>query len=269
MKYKINLISGFKFSFDEITNVLSAVHDNEDENIDVNMISGSTAYNERKVKILISYLVELEIILKRNYQMTKLGLLLYRNDKYIEDKGTIWLLHYIMSSKEYLVIWNRLFNKILSTEYRNREMMMEYFVDLKEELSEYTFNRNIRKEIKMVMDTYINERFSTIGLINEEKGEYSCNLNNSIPDVILLASIVYFRDKYYPGASALSIKDICSSENSPGRLFFLEEPLLRTKLETLKGKGLIGIESRADLDQVRLGSDLTFEGVLEQYYKSL
>lgn len=32
---------------------------------------------------------------------------------------------------------------------------------------------------------------------------------------------------------------------------------------------LIGLESRADLDQVRLGSDLTFEGVLEQYYRSI
>jgi len=37
----------------------------------------------------------------------------------------------------------------------------------------------------------------------------------------------------------------------------------------MKRNGLIGIESRADLDQVRLGSDMTFEGVLEQYYKSL
>ena len=70
-------------------------------------------------------------------------------------------------------------------------------------------------------------------------------------------------------ASALNIKDICNSENSPGRLFFLDESYLRTKLETMKRNGLIGIESRADLDQVRLGSDMTFEGVLEQYYKSL
>lgn len=269
MKYKINFISGFKFSFDEITNVLCAIHEVEKASKNASIISNFTAYNERKVKILISYLIELEMIFKRNYQMTKLGQIVYENDRYIEDRGTIWILHYILSTKESLVIWNRLFNKILSTEYKNREMMMKYFLDLKEELSEYTFNRNIRKEIKMIMDTYIYERFGTIGLINNEEDKYSCNTNSSMPDLILLASIVYFRDKYYAGASALNIKDICNSENSPGRLFFLDESYLRTKLETMKRNGLIGIESRADLDQVRLGSDMTFEGVLEQYYKSL
>jgi len=201
--------------------------------------------------------------------MTKLGQIIYKYDKYFEDNGTIWISHYILSSKEKHVIWNRLFNKVLSTEYKNREMMMDYFVDLKEELSEYTYNRNIKKEIKMVMDTYIYERFGTIVLINNEEDKYSCNTNSSIPDLILLASIVYFRDRYYTGASALNIKDICYFENSPGRLFFLDESFLRKKLEIMKSKGLIGIESRADLDQVRLESDITFEGVLEQYYRSL
>ena len=136
---------------------------------------------------------------------------LIRNDRYIEDGERLHC------HKKNLVIWNRLFNKILSTEYKNREMMMKYFLDLKEELSEYTFNRNIRKEIKMIMDTYIYERFGTIGLINNEEDKYSCNTNSSMPDLILLASIVYFRDKYYAGASALNIKDICNFRKRSSR----------------------------------------------------
>ena len=108
-----------------------------------------------------------------------------------------------------------------------------------------------------------------MGLLEQEHGKYHPIRNQDIPVFILLASIIRFRDVYFTGASAIGINEICDAENSPGRLFFLDESFLRTKLETLKRNGLIGIESRADLDQVRLGSDMTFEGVLEQYYKSL
>lgn len=190
-------------------------------------------------------------------------------DGFLETKGTLWTLHYIISSKEHLVIWNRLFNNILSNDFKDRETMVTYFEDIKTQVSDYTFERNVRKEIKMVIDTYLRERFSLIDLISSSDKGYSYNRNGNIPDLILLSSIIYFRDKYYAGSTTISIKDICHSDNSPGRICFLDESYIRNKLEHLKNLGLLGLESRADLDQVRLGNDLTVESVMEEYYKSI
>lgn len=266
MKYKINFISGFKFSFIEIANVFKALCESANRLKDVAEI---TSYNESKTKILLNFLVESGMTAKRNFKVTVLGETVHKGDGFLENIGTIWLIHYFISSQKKLVIWNRLFNNILDEQPKDREKIFSYYTDLKDHISDYTYERNVRKEIKMVMDVYITERFSMLDLIHYDDNGYCQNRNGSVPELILLAAIIHFRDKYYPGSTAIDLNDICYSDNSPGRIFFLDERFLRNKLESLKNKGLIGLESRADLDQVRLNSDWTFEGVMEHYYKSI
>ena len=156
MKFKINLISGFKFSFVEIANVFNVLCNVSLFDNKLKEVANNTAYNERKTKILINFLVECGTVESRTYEITNIGHIIHEYDAFLEDIGTIWIMHYIISSKEHLIIWNRMFNAVIDNDAKNRENMMIYFHDVKKEIAEYTFERNVRKEIKMVLDAYIN-----------------------------------------------------------------------------------------------------------------
>ena len=94
---------------------------------------------------------------------------------------------------------------------------------MQDSVSENTYKKHLRKEIGIVLDAYINQRLSKLGLLEQEHGKYHPIRNQDIPVFILLASIIRFRDVYFTGASAIGINEICDAENSPGRLFFLDE----------------------------------------------
>lgn len=268
MKNKIQSFNGFKIYFDQISAIFKDKQ-SSDEKIDYDKLTEKTGLNKRKVKILLSYLCDIGFNKKISLKNTELGKLIFSYDPYLENMGTLWLIHYLSASNTYLLVWNRVFSYASIKGAFNREDLIAIFTDLQDNISENTYKKHLRKEIGIVLDAYINQRLSKLGLLEQEDEIYHPIRNQDIPILILLASIIRFRDVYYKGASAIGINEICEAENSPGRLFFLDESFLRTKLEVMKSKSLIGIESRADLDQVRLGSDMTFEGVLERYYKSL
>ena len=76
-----------------------------------------------------------------------------------------------------------------------------------------------------------------------------------------------YRDRHFAGASALTVNDIFAEENSPGRVCGLNEPTVRILLEQLHRSGDVHLESRADLDQVRLCGP-NAEDFIEKYYLS-
>jgi hypothetical protein len=233
------------------------------------LLSDESGYNLRKVKIYLSHLVAFGLIQKVTQKHTSYGEVVSNYDKYLENHGTLWTIHYNLSSNAQLVIWNRLFNGVITGISHDIDYLLINFYDLKGGMAEYTFNRNVKKEIKMTLDTYTDERFSKLELIEKYEGKYKGIKNNKVPNLILLAACITFKDKYYPGATAVDVKELCHANNSPGKVFFLDEDVVRKQLEELKNEGLIGIESRADLDQIRISSDLTVEAVLENYYKTL
>ena len=267
LDYKINFIRGFKMSFTQISLIFNEIY-KSNELTSFKELFQKTSYNESKLKVLLSYLVEFGYIEKKSYAQTKYGNTVYKYDRHLENIGTLWIIHFFLASKRHLVIWNRLFNYILTDQYSLKDNMLIYFEDLKNTLAQYTYDRNIGKELKMVMDIYLEERLSNIDILEMNEHGYIINRNQDVPVLIFLVACVYFRDQYFPGATAISVKDVCYAENSPGRLFFLDELIIRKKLELLKYQGFINLESRADLDQIRIGNDLTFEDILEKYYIS-
>ena len=147
---------------------------------------------------------------------------------------------------------------------------MKIYDFLKDIISEYTYKHHVRKELSTIIDGYINQRLFNLGIIyknEEEQNKYRIARNQDIPNLIFLATCIYFRDKYFSGATALEINEICYGENSPGKIFFLDEYIVRNKLEELKMYKLIDIESRGDLDQIRINTDVNFEYILTKYYK--
>lgn len=263
--YKIQTLNGFKMYFDQIVNVFKAKY-NTEEDINLDKLAGTTGLNRRKARLILNYLADLGLSQKASLKDTELGRIIHQYDDFLEDKGTLWIIHYLQGTNNYIIIWNRVLNYLGSVDTFTREDLLALFVDLETQIGEYTYKHHIGKEIRIILDAYTNQRFSDLYIIEELDKKYKMNRNPEVPSLILLAAIKRYQDLNYPGASSISINEIATAKNSPGRIFFIDEYVFRQKLEELKNQGYIGIESRADLDQIRIRTDKRFEEIIEVYY---
>lgn len=266
MNYKIQALNGFNMYFDQITSVFKTRYET-DGIIDLNQLSASAGLNRRKARTILNYLADLGLSRKITLNKTNLGNIIYKYDDFLQNEGTLWLMHYLQSSNEYLLIWNRILNSLYIKETITRDELMDLFLDLQGQVSNATYNHHIREEVRGLLDAYCNQRFSKLDLLEKEDDYYVVHRNPDVPVLILLCTVIRYKDTHYPGATALSVDEVCNGFNSPGRIFVIDEHIMRAKLEGLKNQGLINIESSGDLDQIRFKEGFTFERVLEEYYK--
>lgn len=264
--YKIQALNGFYMYFDQITSVFKAKYET-DENINLDQLSAITGLNRRKARLILNFLADMGLSQKRSLKRTRLGEIIYQNDDFLQNQGTLWLFHYLQAANRYLIVWNRVMNSLYDLQRFLREDMLLLFLDLEGSISDYSFKHHIGKEIAIILDAYTNQSLSKLNLIEQENGSYIIHRNLDVPDFILLCTIIMYRDTHYPGATALNITEICNANNSPGRIFIIDEYVMRKRLEDLKNTGIIAIESRGNLDQIRFKDELKYETVLEAYYK--
>ncbi len=265
MNYKIQALNGFNMYFDQIISVFKSRYE-ADKNIDLDQLAEVTGLNRRKARTILNFLADLGLSQKRTLAKTNLGNIIIKYDGFLQSEGTLWIMHYLQSANEFMLIWNRVMNTLYSKDTITREEIIKLFENLQGQVSDYTYKHHVGQEVRVLLDAYCNQRFSKLNLIEKEDDYYTVHRNSDVPDLILLCAIILYRDNYYPGATALNIDELCNANNSPGRIFILDEHIMRKKLEGLKNTGIINIESRGDLDQIRFREELKFESVLEEYY---
>ena len=265
MNYKIQALNGFNMYFDQITSVFKTRY-KTDESIDLDQLSVDSGLNRRKARTILNYLADLGLSQKRTLGKTNMGNIVYKYDDFLQNEGTLWLMHYLQSTNEYLMIWNRIMNTLYSKDTVTRDEVIKLFEDLQGQVTDYTYKHHIGQEVRVLLDAYCNQRFSKLNLLEKEDDLHVIHRNSDVPDLIMLCTIILYRDTHYPGATALNINEVCNANNSPGRIFILDEHIIRKKLEALKNTGIINLESRGDLDQIRFREELKFESVLEEYY---
>ena len=265
MNYKIHALRGFNLYFDQVTSVFKAIYETDD-NINLDQLSAITGLNRAKSSILLNFLADLGLSQKRTLKGTKLGKVIHTYDDFLQKDGTLWLMHYLQSTNEYIIIWNRVMNHLFNSDQVTREDLLALFEDLKDDLSEYSYKHHIGKELRIILDAYTNQRLSKLNLLESEDDYYNVHRNSDIPDLILLCAIILYRDTHYPGATAVDVNELCTANNSPGKIFILDEHIIRSKIESLKNTGIFNIESRGDLDQIRFREELNVEAILEEYY---
>ena len=66
----------------------------------------------------------------------------------------------------------------------------------------------------------------------------------------------------------LEIPTLIHADNSPGRLMRQREAYIRKALDELHEAGLLTIESKANLDQIRYKSSITWLDAVRLYYQN-
>ena len=202
--------------------------------------------------------------------VTQLGNIFLKYDQYFLNPGGLWLIHYLISSNPIAVSWSRLFNSITyDIEEFSPTEIIENYRDIQKTMSDKVFRKHGGHELNAILRSYSDYLFKPLGLIVKlEKGTYTVITSEfHIPPLIWLSSILAYRDRFYPGAGSLETNLLVDAHFSPGRLFRQNDEVVRQALDSLHNLGLLTMESRLGLDQVRFKRDVTWITTIARYFE--
>jgi len=268
--YKLQLTKGFFADFSQITRMLAyAVEHWEDGRIPPDAYATSMGISASRVQNLSSLAAAFGLIRPVVLTPTELGSAIHRHDPFLDDLGTLWLLHYLVSSNERYVVWNRLVNQVIHENDRfSTAIARPYYTDLSQFYSEHSMDKHMRKEMGAVWNAYTEQVFRHLGYIRPESEQiYVRDDHEPVPPCIFCAAVLVYRERFLPGAATLDVAMLAHQANSPGRVFDLTERQVRDLLEEVKELGYIYVETRADLDQIRFRDNYDFSDVMRRYYQ--
>lgn len=216
-----------------------------------------------------------------NYEVNKgnfisaTGKIILDNDKYIENKDTLWIIHYnIASNYEYATIWNLFFNNVSEEKFSRRELegMMES--ELEKKIYEHKYSESsLSNDCAVLLQMYFDENkdknpeekmhcpLSELHLITKSRNVY-CRNEVKEKDISCMA-VLYGICGYLENAgliekkdrTSVSIEKLLEGENSPGKLFGINRITLNESLDALEQKGYLTIDRTAGLDTVYFEKD--------------
>lgn len=199
--------------------------------------------------------------LRKNKDNSEFASLLLSNggwDPYLENIGSLWLLHYELVSNNHASIYNLAFNHFRKhrTEF-TKDHLITFLKNRSSESDKLPADSTLETDLGVFLKTYvrptshggrknIEDQFSSLLLElnllkeieeveiteNEKKTWYKFETSNqeSLPNEVFLYSIL--DNKYFKNES-ISIQELLNDENSPGSIFLLTPDALITKIEAL------------------------------------
>lgn len=225
---------------------------------------------------------------RRNQELTELGKIIYENDPYMEEIGSIWLVHYMLATNENeATSWYLFFNEFNKSEFDEDDFhscIMKY-IRMNENAS-MPSDRVIGDDFTCVMNTYVPRirlnptkvhpesnidcplgELELVDVVDKKKGVYKKAVPklDMLPDLILLASIIDTNDN----AKEIRISTLQNEKKQIGKLFNLDSISLINVLYKLEKTGYIKVIRTAGLDVIQITTDMSFYDCVKTYYKEL
>jgi len=252
-----------------ISRILSLAKERQDQKTpltrdDIAEVIGITWANTQG---MANVMRRLELLRAKN-TLKPFGELVLENNPYLDNKGLLWFMHYLLASNALLVLWSHAFNQLfIDVETLSVQDAKANFTILSGRWSDKTIKEKIPQEIGAIFRSYTEGLFSPLRLLKKfETGIFEVNSNTDlIHPSIWLACILIYRDRYYPGAPSLEVPLVVDAHYSPGRLFRQSELATRRALDELHNAGLLTVETRSGLDQVRFKRNTTWLSVVADF----
>jgi len=145
------------------------------------------------------------------------------------------------------------------------EMMSRFRNQFAADYSEKTLGKNLREEVRFVVDAYLSRHFKKLELLHKTGDSiYTRRLTEITP--LVFASIVYdYADKL--GARLIQTEDLLNSPGTPGLLFGMDDMTLKGHLEALHANGWLRYENTHNLHQVRLRDGFSAHAFLKAHFE--
>ena len=206
-------------------------------------------------------------------------------DPYLEDVGSLWLLHWQLTTnltRGY--VWHLLFSVYLESEF-TRSSLHKYIANQFEQRGINTTSGTIEREIEYCLRTYVPAKLK-LGAVSEETlgcplaelniirfivddGVYRFNIGPkmSLPLGIFGYALLMFLSRVVGNRRTVAIDECIYQHGSPGQVFKLDENTVIENLESLEDltDGKVRLQETAGLTQLylneSLGSDLKAEAL--------
>ncbi len=234
-EYTWQVANGAEINFLQAQRLLAILISESKSAYSTKKVADILGYAEKKAGGFSRLLHFLGLLEDKTKAPTELATTILQVDPYLEDLGTLWFLHYHISSQPVLIIWNRIANRLMTRSKFTLQDAWEVLEDQRSYHSEYAFKHHLRKEFRVITRAYLESGFKKLNLLFSEDHEvYMRTIATSLPDDILLAAILFYKQRFYANEVTLEIKTLMQQENSPGRLFYLNEHKFREALERLR-----------------------------------
>ena len=269
---KLQASKGFYLYFEQVSRLLNATARQADKSrIPQVELMEAVGLSKYRVESLVSLAAGMCLIKPVVYLPTDFGLLVWHHDPFFDNPGTLWICHYLISSEQRYVIWNRMANEVLpqASELVGNEVATE-FADLRDRFSEKSVAKHVPKELRTFFNAYTEQAFRKLYYLREvDEGTYALTDSPApVPPGAFLATLLIYRNRFQSGASGLEVPAICTADHSPGRLLHLGEARVRALLNELHEAGRLAIEAKANLDQVRFRPGQTWVEAMQAYYET-
>lgn len=225
---------------------------------------------------------------KRIQTFTELGESIFEHDRFIEEIGTLYLLHYkLASNEEGATAWYYFFNKFSMTEFSKEDFViaLQNYV-LMNEKEPRVVPRSLNDDFSCIVNTYlprykansnrvspennIDCPFGELGLIDilsKEKKIYrkSTPAAVSFNPWIALAIIV----EQANGRNEIGLNELLTTECNIGKTFNLDAITMLDVLHRMERMEEIKIIRTAGLDIIRINNHRTFQECVDKYYASI
>lgn len=268
----LELTRGFYLYADQLNRALHFLaHDRAKDQALYQQLVTATGMSKAQVEAYMQHATAMQLLAPRKLAPTPFGYHILESDPFFDQPGTLWLLHYFIASNPGIVVWNYLCNAILpSVEQISPVEARDQFLPFSGRWSESSIRVKVRKELRAIFADYTAEFFARLDYLREEeRNEYLVNHHvTPVPPFILLAAVLIYRDRFMPGASSVEIATLVYAEHSPGRILRQNELKIRQALNTLHESRWLTIESRANLDQIRFRSNVSWLDAVLAYWES-
>ncbi len=209
-------------------------------------------------------------------QPTHLGNLLFGNeqgDPYLEDIGTLWLLHWQLVSGPYSFVWWLVFNMFLDREF-SRQRLTEFVSRQLALEGVRTTPQMVDREVDVCLRTYVTVKTRGTGLFDDSLDcplvdlglirptredrlfTFTIGPKPLLPVHIFGYALIYFLSDIARHRRTVAVDECIYHPGSPGQAFKLDENSVVAYLEDLEEltSGSIRLQETAGLRQLYLHS---------------
>lgn len=213
------------------------------------------------------------------YIFTEMGTIIDNYDKYMEEIGTLCLLHYkLATNSELATSWYYFFNEFAMHEFTKEDYIDSISTHLKFKQIEPAY-KSLENDYTCILNTYIPKKLtdpednmecplSELALIEQKDKKIYKKVapkEGIIPLQVMLAMIV----DQHKNETEIKIADLLKEKNNVGKLFNLDFISLSSYLDKMQIEGLVQVVRTAGLDVIKLKEKKSFEDYLIDYYESI
>ncbi len=223
---------------------------------------------------------------RRVQSLTVFGDIVYENDRYMEELGTLWLLHYKLAKNvKEATAWYFFFNEFKLNEFTRDDFILQLTNYIRMNDSDIS-PRSLEDDFNCIINTYVpRARINAAKVLPENNME--CPIGElGLVDVISKSNRVYKKctpnkNALHPlialsiildqaeGQREIKISSIQNDKNNIGKICNLDVISLVSLLSKIEHLGHIKVVRTAGLDVVRIITDMSFTECVNEYYAAI